>query len=165
MTKQYSEKDGFTVSDLFHYGIDHLYAAGCLFQLDAHTYDSAGYLAHLGVELILILKGWHLHQFGHFGNTHRLVVLLSGLEEADPNLQFATESKSTLEQLDLFYELRYPRRHDPVETGSEDWGQINDLVNAIWAAMPQVLLDKLDEMDATRKGGRVLMRRKANTGG
>lgn len=160
MTKKYSTEDGYTISDLFHYGIDHLYSSGSLFELDAHCYDSAGYLSHLGVELIL--KGWHLHQFGYFENNHRLLNLYNKLKEDIEDFELEEESIKVLELLDSNYELRYPRKHDPVETGSEDWAKINAFVNTLWENMPEELLNELEKMDATRKGGRVLMRKKVD---
>ena len=158
MAIKYTIDDGYSISDLFHYGIDHLYSSGSLFKLDAHAYDSAGYLSHLGIELLL--KGWHLYQFNYFKNEHNLITLYSELNEQIESFELNEESLSVLTMLNDFYELRYPKKHNPVETGTDDWIKIETIVNTLWEKMPTELLEELDKMDVTRKGGRILMRRK-----
>lgn len=74
MAKKFTEKQGYSPRDLFHFGIDHLESGRILYtQGPASSFDSAGYLAHLGIELLL--KAWHLHQFKRFENEHSLVKL------------------------------------------------------------------------------------------
>ncbi len=69
----YTAEEGYTVEDLLHFGYSHVDAAKLLFKADPVFYDSAGYLMHLGIELVL--KAWHLYSFGQFDNTHDLVKL------------------------------------------------------------------------------------------
>jgi HEPN domain-containing protein len=66
----YTVADGVAVPDLLHFGFDHISAAQALLKSNARHFDSAGYLAHLGFELLL--KAWHLHEFTEFPNTHSL---------------------------------------------------------------------------------------------
>jgi hypothetical protein len=53
MGKAFSAKDGYAQIDLVQFSRDHLFAAETLFNLDVRTLDSAGYLAQLGIELLL----------------------------------------------------------------------------------------------------------------
>ena len=62
--------DGFQPAELIRYGVDHLRAAERLFAGSPLFDDSAGYLAHLGIELLL--KSMLLHADGRFPEEHRL---------------------------------------------------------------------------------------------
>ncbi len=73
MARRFTQKDGLLPEDLVHCGLDHLAAAEALFATNASHFDSAGYLAHIGVELLL--KGWHLQVFGEFEGIHNLHTL------------------------------------------------------------------------------------------
>lgn len=66
----FTTADGLLPVDLAHCGLDHLTAAQRLFNSDPSHYDSAGYLAHIGVELLL--KGWLLETTGRFEAIHNL---------------------------------------------------------------------------------------------
>lgn len=155
--KIYTPQDGFQADDLLHYGLDHLLAAEHLFQGSPNYLDSAGYLAHLGLELLL--KGWHLYIFGRFKGIHKLQDLYNELKAADANTTLSQYHEETLSDLDVYTELRYPRRRDPVEIGPENWQRIQDLVDAFFEKMPKELNAKVYKLSPTKKGGRVLMER------
>jgi hypothetical protein len=53
MAKTFTAAGGYTQLDLVQFSRDHLFAAQKLFNLDVRTLDSAGYLAQLGIELLL----------------------------------------------------------------------------------------------------------------
>ena len=154
----YTIQDGYTVEDLLHFGYGHVDAARALFEDAPAFLDSAGYLAHLGVELLL--KAWHLAWFGKFDNTHDLVELFNELKEIDASLNIGADNEKFLSQLDEFYLLRYPRRKKgPVEIGSEHLEHLDVLLDALWGSMPTELVGIYEGIDRTKKGGRVLMKK------
>src|SRR5436190_23698313 len=60
--------DGYTERDLLQSATDHLASARRLFEGGPRCFDSAGYLSHLGIELIL--KAFLLHRDGEFPGEH-----------------------------------------------------------------------------------------------
>ncbi len=159
----YTEKDGYSIEDLLHFGYGHVDAARALFRGDPAFLDSAGYLVHLGVELVL--KAWHLAWFGQFDNTHDLIELFAVLKKKDAALDIGTDNEDFLTELDKFYLLRYPRRKaGAVEVGSDQLEPLDALLDALWKAMPKELVERYEKLDRTKKGGRVLMKRKIEAG-
>jgi len=158
MARTFTEADGYSVRDLLHFGVDHLESARILFSQGANCLDSAGYLSHLGLELLL--KAWHLHQFKAFEDKHNLLVLYGSLKPHLDGPPFSREQEELLQRLDTYYELRYPRQHDPIETGSDDWLPIEKLLDTLWDQMPKELSSVLFEIAPNKKGGRVLMEMK-----
>ncbi len=160
--KKYTLQDGYTVEDMMHFGFGHIDAAITLFKDDAAFLDSAGYLAHLGVEIVL--KAWWLHQFKYFEDIHKLSELkdkLSELQNGNNVLTIDTKHEKFLTELDKFYMLRYPRRQEgPIEVGSDHLPQLEELIAALWQVFPQDLIDIYNSIDQTKKGGRVLMSKK-----
>jgi len=155
----YTEKDGYTIEDLLHFGYGHIDAARALLQDDSEFFDSAGYLAHLGVELVL--KAWHLAWFNQFDNTHDLITIFGDLKTNSVFLDIGVENEVFLEELDKFYFLRYPRRKDgPIEVGSDQLEPLDALLDALWEAMPKQLIETYEKIDRANKGGRVLMERR-----
>jgi HEPN domain-containing protein len=154
----YSAQDGYSVEDMLHFGYGHVDAARELFQRDAAFLDSAGYLAQLGVELVL--KAWHLEWFGNFDNTHNLVALFDALKKKDKALDIGPDNEKFLTTLNEFYELRYPRREKgPVEVGSDQLKHLDALLHALWEKMPEELTRAYEKIDGTQKGGRRLMKK------
>ena len=49
----FTPTDGLLPVDLAHCGLDHLTSAQKLFNSGPSHYDSAGYLAHIGIELLV----------------------------------------------------------------------------------------------------------------
>ena len=118
----FTRKDGLVAVDLIHCGIDHLTAAELLFQSGPHLYDSAGYLAHLGIEMLL--KGWLLEVNGSFEGVHQLSNLYDTLVGSGAARPLEPQIASTLDKLDGYEKLRYPSLVNPTEVGEEDWNDI-----------------------------------------
>jgi HEPN domain-containing protein len=158
MARQFTAADGLVTADMIHCGLDHLTAAQLLFESDAAHFDAAGYLSHMGVELLL--KGWLLEVAGGFGATHDLGLLYATLREADHVGDLPEASASTLGLLNEFGELRYPNRNKPVEIGQDHWEAIALLASDLCNAMPDAITEALAKIDPTKKAGRVLMKRR-----
>ena len=157
----YTAADGYTIEDMLHFGYGHIDAARSLFSGNPALLDSAGYLAHLGAELVL--KAWHLSCFGQFDNTHDLVELFTPLKR-NCSLDLGVENENFLKELDGFYLLRYPRRQNgAVEVGSDQLPNLEKLLSKLWDLMPSELKESFTNIDPTKKGGRVLMKKKISS--
>jgi HEPN domain-containing protein len=157
--KTYTKNDGFTVEDMLHFGYGHIDAACALFNDDSAFLDSAGYLAHLGTEVLL--KAWHLHLFGQFKNTHNLTTLYDELKAHDSKIDIGAKNVAFLRELDEFYSLRYPpRREGPIEVGSDMLAQFNELLASFWQLFPDEIVEIYNRISPTKKGGRILMEKK-----
>lgn len=159
MAKTFKKAD-YQAEDLLQAGIDHIYAAEILLKDDPFYFDSAGYLAHMGLELML--KSWLLYEKGQFDGIHSLEKLTNEIVEHDSRVSFSKKEKQTLKYLSRFEELRYPNRKNPIEIGAEDVEQIHELADAFWQQLPDELItsfESLDNSDKVKKGGRVLMER------
>jgi hypothetical protein len=162
-TKKYSLNDGYTVEGLLQSGFDHLDAAYELFDSSYRFLDSAGYLAHLGIEIIL--KGYILHMFGEFDKEHSLAKLCAKICEKDHIFLSDSSSKEFIPKFDLFFELRYPhpeRSDGRVEVGGDMVPDIKSLENSIWNALPEQLCACYEKIDHTKKNGGRLMRIQKN---
>jgi HEPN domain-containing protein len=155
--RKFTAAEGYTVSELLHYGFDHISSARYLLVRSATYFDSAGYLAHIGVELIL--KAWHLEVLGHFEDTHSLQELWGKLVKQPGVKKLTSRGMRTLALLSTYERLRYPNPRNPVDIGSEHVTKIDALVEALWKRMPDSLLLAYDSIDPLKKGGRVLMKR------
>lgn len=158
MVRTFSTKDGLVPSDFLHTALDHVTAAQALFSTNPSHYDSAGYLAHIGVELLL--KAWRLEVAGQFEGIHNLQVLYALLTKEHGAPKLAAEQTSVLKMLDQFEQLRYPNPKQPTEVGNSDWTDIELLVDVLCRAMPVVIPEAMEKAEFGRKGGRVLMRKK-----
>ena len=157
MAKIFTDKD-FNSEDLLESGLDHLTSAEYLLgSKDPRMFDSAGYLAHVGIELMI--KSWLLHENKKFEGIHPLEDLLNQLKASVLSFHFTETEKQTIDYLSNFVELRYPNKNKPIEIGEEDIDQIYDLANSIWLQMPDDLIVKFEALPSTKKGGRVLMQR------
>jgi len=155
--RKYSVIDGYTSKDLIHYGIDHLIGANYLFKLGHRAYDSAGYLAHLGVELIM--KAILLFTQGHFTATHDLWSIYTDLSSLRKKWNLPKKHIDTLKFLNIFYELRYPKLKKPVEVGSDAWPRIEALFANLKKRMAKSLQAEIANINIFEKGGRILMSR------
>jgi HEPN domain-containing protein len=146
---------GFEPIDLIQFGIDHLASAKVLFDTGPRCYDAAGYLSQLGIELLL--KALILCENGQFPDEHNLTRLHSTryLPRSFPVL--SQESADLLNRLDRYYQLRYPRRTDPVAIGSEDWGRIEGVYEELHNRIPHDIMEAYDKKNPGEKGGRILM--------
>lgn len=161
--RTYTRENGYKEEDLLRYAADHLTAAEILFDRGPSLFDSAGYLGHVAIELLL--KAWHLHAFDKFTATHSLKKLYKGLKRV--GLSLDVEALRTLKLIDMYAQLRYPRgdrtsgmRDDDREIGNEDWQKIRDLSETIWEQMPSKLAEELETSQPNKKGGRILMRKR-----
>jgi hypothetical protein len=150
MTKRFLKADGWDEQTLFEYAKRHLVAAEILFEnQDIKTYvlsvSSAGYLCHLGIELLL--KGCWLGESGFFENEHnlhKLIKKISFLSLNDRLIVFLTN-------IEKFNEMRYPQdlsavkvvedsdinSNLPEEIGDHDWVGTMELLYEIQKQMPE----------------------------
>ena len=158
MARMFSTADGLVPADFAHCALDHVTAAHALFETNPSHYDSAGYLAHIGVELLL--KSWLLQAAGQFAGIHNLQLLYKELvaNHGAPALDQA--QLEVLATLDQYEQLRYPNPKQPTEVGDEDWPRIEALVGFICRAMPQQVPEALEQVVPGHKAGRVLMRKR-----
>lgn len=156
--KSYGASDGFITEDLVHYGVDHMKAAKILFEKDPSLFDSGGYLAHLGIELLL--KAWLLEIPGEFPKTHSLAALVEKINKQKNLIELTAEEKEILSLIDEYGELRYPTPKRPVGIGDEDWPKIEDFFyDLINQAPTKIKLDAYNIV-STNKGGRVLLKKR-----
>jgi HEPN domain-containing protein len=147
----YRRSDGFDERDLLHAAVDHLASARRLFEGGPRCYDSAGYLCHVGIELIL--KAFLLHSDDEFPGWHSLAELLR-----KSSLGLDAALHQTIALLDGFAELRYPTPEPQgVEIGVTDWGDIHVLYITLVQLMPPDLRSAYDEIDYGEKVGRIVM--------
>jgi HEPN domain-containing protein len=155
VTRVYSVTDGVTVADLLHFGLDHISAAQALLKTNARHFDSAGYLAHLRLELLL--KAWHLHTFNKFPGIHSLDKLWQGLLPSSHVRPLSRRDSATLCLFDGYFGLRYPELKKPREVGSDDLPRISLLLHALFKRMPKSLHEIVAGLRWSTKGDRILM--------
>lgn len=161
MVRVYKKSDGLLPEDLVHCGLDHLTAAEELFDSNPSHFDSAGYLSHIGVELLL--KGWLLQCAGEFKGIHSVKELYEELVKKCGAPQVDSQIQDTLELLDCYEALRYPNRNQPTEVGQEDWNEIDNFAGLVCRSMPKEIekaLDALSSNNKITKSGRVLLKKK-----
>jgi HEPN domain-containing protein len=156
--KKFTRQNSYSELELLHSAVDHLGSAKVLFDRSPRCYDSAGYLCHLGIELVL--KAIILNKCNEFPNEHSLVELSKLIERQSVKLNYGTDHKNTISMLDGFYELRYPKPSNPIEIGDDGWGRIKSLLHFLILMLPEEIKDELNEMDHSKKGNRILMRRR-----
>jgi HEPN domain-containing protein len=158
MTKRYRAGDGFSVQTLMHAANDHLVAARVLFESSrSQVLDSAGYLAHLGIELAL--KAGLLHVAGSFPNEHNLGNLAAELRGHIPSFEVAPPYHETFELVSEFTELRYPGL-EMAEVGSLHGDDVEALFGHLLDKLPPDLRRAVQQIDHTNKGGRILLERR-----
>lgn len=155
--KVFTDKD-YDAADLLQGGLDHIASAEYLmYSKYPRTFDSAGYLAHIGIELMI--KSWLLHKNKKFEGIHPLRELLDELEASVQSLSFTQTEEQTIDYLSKFEKLRYPPKHSPVEIGEEDIKLVPDLANSLLKQMPDNLIKSFKAIPSNIKGGRIYMRR------
>lgn len=157
MSRKFKKEDGYKEEDLLHFGFDHIDTGIELLKNGHHgSFDSAGYLIQLGLELVL--KSCHLHILGFFKDEHNLNTLINGLKENGCVFTFETKEKELINTVNDFYLLRYPRRVEgSIEIGSDQVDEIDSLLETIWNQLPDELIKLYEEIDRTKKDGRQLM--------
>lgn len=154
----FTRQHGFSEITLLHSAIDHLASAKVLFDTNGRCFDSAGYLSHLGIELVL--KAILLNHCNEFPNEHSLAKLSNLIVKSGVNLNYTNGHEETLKTLDGFYELRYPKPINPIEIGDDDWSDIEALFEHLIFILPDEIQQNLKQMNHTEKGNRILMRKK-----
>src|SRR5690348_14248406 len=149
MPRKFTAADGLIPGDLVHCGLDHLTAARLLFRSEPGHFDAAGYLTHIGVELLL--KGWLLDSVGSFRDSHNLEALYDRLESECGATPLTEKHKELLAVLNQYAELRYPNRRKPTEIGDGNWPEIEALVGHLCRSMPKTLEQALEGIDPTKK--------------
>ncbi|WP_076750509.1 HEPN domain-containing protein [Desulfatitalea tepidiphila] len=164
MVRKFTKRDGLVPADIVHCALDHLSAAQLLFESNPIHFDSAGYLAHLGVEMLL--KAWLLEVAGEFEGTHNLEMLYSNLVALSVTEPLDANNSAILNRLDKYEQLRYPNLNSPTEVGDGDWKHIEILTGFLCRSMPPEIDEALSEINRGnqnypfRKAGRVLMKKK-----
>jgi len=153
--KKYTSKDGYNYIDLFHFGNDHLKAADYLFKYSPVYYDSAGYLYHLGFELIL--KSICLFKNGYFENVHDLKSILKLVETLKSNKKY---NRKALDIINTYNDLRYPKIISPIEIGLDDLPKIIEFREYIESEIPNEMKIQIKNISVLNKGNRVLMVKK-----
>jgi len=159
MRQRVITKEDYKALDLLQAGLDHLKAAEILLRESPEVFDSAGYLAHLGIELMI--KSWMIISIGSFNAIHSLKQLIKDMEKGNCKLSLTERELQTLAYIEKFKDLRYPSliSRNPVEIGSADIDQINQLADTIWQQMPDQLVTEYGEISHGKKAGRVFMKR------
>jgi HEPN domain-containing protein len=167
--KLFSRADGYSENDLLVASRDHMISARLLFNEGSLPgLDSAGYLAHLSFELLL--KAALLYLEDKFPQGHDLGELLAQVRAAGLKLRVSTSAKSLFERLKSFYDLRYPNPGIPVSIAAPDGALIERTWTSLWNQLPEPLQAKmpafyeLRQDGMFRKGGRVIMIRKKDSG-
>ncbi len=150
-------KSHYNPEDLLQSGLDHLSSASLLLKSHPFLFDSAGYLAHMALELVL--KSWLLHQNSEFEAIHPLPDLIEEIKKIDSEFSLSEREQQTLDYLSNFVELRYPSKNNPIEIGSEDIDQIYELADKLWQYLPESLVQAYENIPEGKKGNRVIMKR------
>ena len=138
------------------YAKDHFACAGAIFKMGSPLWlDSAGHLAHLGIELAL--KALLLEERAEFPGTHDLRQLHKHARRL--GLSLSEASVKALREINKLGSIRYPNPHAPVKIATEDWPAFDSLFHEIVAHRPDLADDKHRRTPEgyIGKGDRVLM--------
>ena len=156
--RMFGSADGFTGRDLIESARDHMYAALVLFQSSPVCLDSAGYLAHLSIELLLKAMLFGLN--GEFPAEHDLRQLFRALQREVPGTSLTARGERALDLVNKFGGLRYPQPGAGVEIGSDDVDLIVSLYNSILSNVPDEIRPVQEPHGpVTKHGNRVLMKK------
>ncbi len=161
--KLFKRSDGFREKDLLQSAMDHLACSKLLFERHPRCYDSAGYLASLGIELLL--KALLLHFRDSFPAEHDLESLYISLKSLNSAMALQEEQIKALRLVNEFSALRYPSTEKPIEIGDEDWDQIQSLWDYYMRKLPAEMRTEFRSIDPTTKSGRILMKREKDKEG
>lgn len=157
--KYFNASHGYSCKELLHAAADHLFAADLLYQSGVRCLDSAGYLAHLSVELIL--KAVLLDLESQFPGIHNLEELYRHVTTRDSGFKLDYPSESVLEALNKYQNLRYPQPKNMPGVAAGDREAVRRLVDQIKARMPDTLVEMLIQPSEVSKSGRSIITRKA----
>ena len=156
--KYFKVSHGYSCEEMLHAAADHLFAADLLYQSGVRCLDSAGYLAHLSVELIL--KAVLLDLEGQFPGTHDIEELYGRTVTLDSDFRLDHPSESVLEALNKYQNLRYPQPRNMPGVAAGDREALSRLVDQIKARMPGTLVEMLTRPSEVFKSGRNIITRK-----
>jgi HEPN domain-containing protein len=156
----FRRSDGYSEMELLRFAHDHLGSAEILFKRSPSCYDSAGFLCHLAIELIL--KAHLLFHQDWFPNSHDLDNLLQLLENAVPGLEVHEDGRRILGRLDSLFTLRYPNPKGSPTIGPKEFTPTLALAWSFVSIFPSNIQSGFDR--SLQKGGRVLVRYPAREG-
>jgi HEPN domain-containing protein len=154
--------DGFTGQELVESARDHMRSAILLFETDPYCFDSAGYLAHLSIELLF--KALLLAIRGAFPARHDLRRLFALVEQEVPGTSLTEQGVQALDLINGFGGLRYPNPRQPIEVGNDELDLIVSLYNNILSYIPADMRPAQDPQGLVTKHGRILMRKSTSKG-
>ena len=89
--------------------------------------------------------------------------MINKLRQSGYQLEFNDRETQTIESINQFYNLRYPRRVEgPIEIGTDMLENIESVLDSLWKQFPGALVELYNEIDPFKKGGRVLMEKRIN---
>ena len=154
--KYYKKTEGWKVEDVCHSANDHIVAALILFDTREcaalQTLDAAGFLAHLGFELLL--KAALLQLKGEFPNEHNLKNLRDCLSCAGCDLNLSDEDSETFDFLIEFHRLRYHDPHGLPHVYQQDRCRIHQLLLSLRERLPERISQTIDNITHNEKSGR-----------
>lgn len=153
--RTFTKAEGYSTRSLLHYGWDHLRSAKVLFDKNPACYDSAAYLSHLGIELLL--KAVLLDATGGFPDKHDLITLYTAIRKANGPFVLAKKDLKALALVNKVSTIRYPRANGGMSIGDSFWRRVQTLARAVVKALPVTLVQEFRTLDPYAKGGRVLM--------
>jgi HEPN domain-containing protein len=132
-----------TESDLVQYSVDHLAAAKKLYELSSRWrwqyLHSAGYLSHLGIELLL--KACLLHLDGEFPAEHDLKRLFRRLRKEGVSL--SKQNWQWLGHVNRCNELRYPDPGTGPDVDVNHWKRTKALFEELRGHVPEEIRKKI----------------------
>lgn len=153
--RQFTREDGFSELILLQTAADHIMSAKVLFRQHTRCFDSAGYLCHLGMELVL--KATLLNICNEFPNEHSLIKLDKQIQKKSAMMNYEKDHLNTMTMLDGYNKLRYPNPSNPIEVGDDDLEKIENLFNFLIWKLPERIQDELKQLNHSIKNNRVLM--------
>lgn len=157
----FSRQQGYKVRHLVEYAADHASSARILVRSGPFCFDSAAYLAHLSLELLL--KALLLDRLGQFPAIHSLVALQEQLERADSRCSVGPEDRGVLTTLDTFSRARYPVPRQEIGVGEDDVEFARRLYDRLVKHVPRHVF-RPRRGRAVKKGRRILMKRRRGFG-
>lgn len=175
---EYFTTADFSVEELFEYAKNHFYTAATLFLDDAYpewlkgkfsfsivTLDSAAFLAHLGIELLL--KGCLLHEHKRFPKIHNIPQLADKISFLKILSKTDKELLAWCEKFSNNRYIAFIGSNKAAEIGQDDFQEIEKVWDIIITNMHDELYgiyNKVLSSSSTLPGKRVLERKaRSNT--
>ena len=157
--RKFTREDGYSEQDLIQYGIDHLRSAKILLKKQACCHDSAAYLCHLCLELLL--KAFVLNLKDYFEDSHCLLGMYEELKKSG-RVSLDSDFEKWLSDLDAFFNCRYPCPKKPIYFSGDDLENIIvPIAMALIEKLPEELRLHADKIfknpEYPQKGNRTLI--------